>query len=58
MLSKATVDIFGKKYASFPENCNIPYKDESIFDTTLKNDIYTACALDLMHGNNGTFKPK
>lgn len=58
ILSKATADIFGKKYASFPENCNTPYKDESHFDLTLKNDIYTACALDIMHGNGGIFNPK
>ncbi|MBP6981471.1 META domain-containing protein [Candidatus Gracilibacteria bacterium] len=58
ILSKATADIFGKKYASFPENCNTPYKDDSTFDTTLKNDIYTACALDIMHGNSGIFNPK
>ena len=58
MLSRATADIFGKKYASFPEKCNTTYEDENSFDTSLKNDIYTACALDIMHGNGGKFHPK
>ncbi|MFZ2255477.1 MAG: META domain-containing protein [Patescibacteria group bacterium] len=33
------------------------YSDESVFDLTLKNDIYSACALGLMYGQDGRFSP-
>ncbi len=57
ILARAGEKLFGLRYASYPDICNIAYKDESIFDASLKNDIYTACAFDMMHGNNGYFSP-
>ena len=49
--------IFALRYASYPDICNIPYKDENLFDTTLKNTIYSACAFEMMRWSNGIFSP-
>ena len=57
LLARAGEQLFGLRYASYPDICNIRYTDESLFDLTLKNDIYSACAFDMMHGSNGKFSP-
>ncbi len=57
LLVRAGEQLFWLRYASYPENCNIAYNDEKLFDTSLKNDIYTACAFDMMHGNKWGFSP-
>ncbi len=48
---------YWKSYGSFPEVCNTPYKDESLFDPTLKSFIYDACAHEIMKWSKGTFMP-
>jgi hypothetical protein len=50
IIARAAEKVWGLRYASYPDNCNVAYSDESGFDLTLKNDIYSACAFDLMHG--------
>lgn len=45
IITRSAQKIWGLKYSSFPEACNRVYSDESSFDGTLKNDIYSACAL-------------
>jgi heat shock protein HslJ len=51
-------DIFSHlHYASYPDECNVTYTDEKFFDTSLKNDVYSACALGLMRGQGGIFSP-
>ncbi len=45
------------RYASFPDECNVRYQDENQFDASLKNDIYSACALGMMRGSHGKFSP-
>lgn len=49
--------LYGKAYASFPDTCNIPYKDETIFWSHLKSFVYSACALGLMKWDKGHFNP-
>lgn len=48
---------FDKTYASFPDVCNTPYTDESLFDETLKAFIYEACAHSMMKWAKGKFMP-
>lgn len=48
---------FGAKYASYPEDCNVVYLDEKLFGPTLKDFIYSACALDIMKGSDKSFMP-
>jgi heat shock protein HslJ len=57
LLVRAGESLFWLRYASYPENCNIAYTDEKLFDSSLKNDIYTSCAFDMMHGNSWGFFP-
>jgi hypothetical protein len=49
--------LYDKKYASFPEKCNTPYKDEITISKDFKEIVHSACALDLMVGNQGYFFP-
>lgn len=48
MFNAMAENLFAMSYASFPDECNVPYSDEHTFDPTLKNHIYGACALGLM----------
>lgn len=57
LIARAAEKVWGKRYASYPDNCNIAYTDETSFDVTLKDDIYSACAFDLMHGQDQRFSP-
>lgn len=57
IIARAGEKVWGLRYASYPDNCNVAYSDESTFDLTLKNDIYSACAFDLMHGQSWVFAP-
>ena len=57
IFARAGEKMFRLRYASYPDICNVAYTDESLFDTTLKNDIYSACAFDMMHGQDGRFSP-
>lgn len=57
IIARAGEKVWGLRYASYPDDCNVAYSDESTFDITLKNDIYSACALDLMRGQSGRFSP-
>ncbi len=50
--------LFNKRYASFPDNCNILYKDDTIISKDFKEIVYSACAFDLMVGNQGHFSPQ
>ncbi len=52
IIARAAEKVWGLRYASYPDNCNIAYSDESRFDLTLRDDIYSACAFDLMHGQS------
>ncbi len=57
ILARSGEKLFKLQYASYPDNCNIAYTDESLFDLSLKNDVYSACAFGMMYGNNGKFSP-
>lgn len=57
IIARAAEKVWGLRYASYPDSCNVAYSDESNFDFTLKNDVYSACAFDLMHGQGGVFAP-
>lgn len=57
IFARAGEKTLGLRYASYPDNCNVTYQDESTFDITLKNEIYSACAFDMMHGQNNVFSP-
>lgn len=57
IIARAAEKVWGLRYASYPDNCNIAYSDESRFDLTLRDDIYSACAFDLMHGQSWVFSP-
>ncbi len=50
--------LYDKKYASFPDNCNILYKDDATISKGFKEIVYSACALGLMVGNQGYFSPE
>jgi hypothetical protein len=38
-------------------SCDVTYKDEASFDSTLQASIYASCSLGLMKGSNGRFMP-
>jgi len=50
--------LYNQKYASFPDNCNILYKDDETISNDFKEIVYSACALGLMVGNQGYFIPQ
>jgi hypothetical protein len=54
---RAAENIYGQKYASFPEKCNILYKDHKHISNSFRSVVYQACALGLMVGNNRSFMP-
>ncbi len=57
ILARAGETLLELRYASYPDECNVLYKDEALFDLTLSKDIYSACAFDMMHGKDGYFSP-
>jgi hypothetical protein len=57
MFVKMAENVFNKKYASYPDECNKTYTDEKMFDSTLKNDIYGSCAHGIMKGSKWYFMP-
>lgn len=57
IFARAGEKTLGLRYASYPDVCNIAYTDEKEFDASLKDDIYSACAFDMMHGLKGVFSP-
>jgi hypothetical protein len=52
IIARAAEKVWGLRYASYPDNCNVAYSDESSFDITLRDDVYSACAFDLMYGQS------
>lgn len=57
ILSRSAEKVWGLRYASYPDICNIAYSDEASFDPTLQSDIYAACAHGLMYGLDKVFSP-
>lgn len=57
MFVRTAQKLYDTKYASFPDKCNILYKDDASISKDFKEIVYTACAFDLMVGNQGYFSP-
>lgn len=45
MISNLAENALAKRYASFPDACNVQYEDEDTIASDLRNTVYGACAL-------------